>query len=288
MVFNLTVNDNNGSTATNTFTINIDATNDAADINGDIAGAVVEAGCLNNATPGTSASGNLNYTDRDDTADVWNTTVVTNGQYGTLTIDANGVWSYALDNDNATVQGLKTSGDIQQDIITVATSDGTQQQITITITGQNDAAVILVERPFPPALSQKLAASTTPRIRLPRQRDYNHTDVDTADAEDAWTPATISGTYGSLTINAAGEWTYTLDNDRPAVKALDTGAPVTDTITVSPRRHGAQHRHCGERQQRRPCGGASMRPITSMKSMDCRRSTPQAASRSRTRTAATR
>ncbi len=232
VVFNLTVNDNNGSTATNTFTINIDATNDAADINGDIAGAVVEAGGVNNATPGTSASGNLNYTDRDDTADVWNTTVVTNGQYGTLTIDANGVWSYALDNDNATVQGLKTSGDIQQDIITVATSDGTQQQITITITGQNDAAVILGTSVSTGTVTEAGGVNNATNPTPTASGDVNHTDVDTADAEDAWTPATISGTYGSLTINAAGEWTYTLDNDRPAVKALDTGAPVTDTITV--------------------------------------------------------
>ncbi len=233
VVFNVTVDDNNGSTATNTFTINIDATNDAADITGDVAGAVIEAGGVLNASAGTpTATGNLDYTDRDDTADVWNTTVVTNGQYGTLTIDAAGAWSYALDNDNAFVQGLKTSGDMLQDTITVASSDGTQQQITITITGQNDAAVILGTSVSTGTVTEAGGVNNATNPTSTASGDVNHTDVDSSDAEDAWTPATISGFYGTLVINAAGEWTYTLDNDRPAVKARDTGAPVFEHITV--------------------------------------------------------
>ena len=45
--------------------------------------------------------------------------------------------------------------------------------------------------------------------------------------------ATISGAHGSLTIDAAGAWTYEVDNALPAGQALGVGATLTDTVTVS-------------------------------------------------------
>ena len=42
-----------------------------------------------------------------------------------------------------------------------------------------------------------------------------------------------SGTYGSLTIDAAGNWTYTLDNANAAVQALPLNATMNDTVTVT-------------------------------------------------------
>ena len=39
--------------------------------------------------------------------------------------------------------------------------------------------------------------------------------------------------HGSLTIDAAGSWTYEVDNDLPAVQSLGVGATLTDTVTVS-------------------------------------------------------
>ncbi|NYT45425.1 type I secretion C-terminal target domain-containing protein, partial [Alcaligenaceae bacterium] len=41
-----------------------------------------------------------------------------------------------------------------------------------------------------------------------------------------------AGTYGALTIDAAGNWTYTLANDQPNVQALGQGATATDSIKV--------------------------------------------------------
>ena len=46
-------------------------------------------------------------------------------------------------------------------------------------------------------------------------------------------PRLISGAHGSLTIDAAGSWTYEVDNDLPAVQSLGVGATLTDTVTVS-------------------------------------------------------
>ena len=46
-------------------------------------------------------------------------------------------------------------------------------------------------------------------------------------------PQMHAGTYGSLTIDAAGNWTYTLDNANAAVQALPLGATMNDTVTVT-------------------------------------------------------
>lgn len=42
-----------------------------------------------------------------------------------------------------------------------------------------------------------------------------------------------TGTYGSLVVDAAGDWTYTLDNAAANVQALDSGDAVLDSFTVT-------------------------------------------------------
>ena len=58
-----------------------------------------------------------------------------------MTIDAAGAWTYTLDNANAAVQALPLDATLN-DTVTVTAIDGTTHDITITITGTNDAAVI--------------------------------------------------------------------------------------------------------------------------------------------------
>ena len=128
------------STATSV-TINIAGTDDAAIITGGDAGAVTEAGGIANGTPGLpSVSGTLSATDVDGLAlFVMKSDAPT--AYGRLSITADGAWTYTLDDANATVQALNDGGTLQ-DVITVATEDGTTHAINITITGSNDAPVI--------------------------------------------------------------------------------------------------------------------------------------------------
>ena len=64
---------------------------------------------------------------------------IINDGYGSLTINANGAWTYTLDNDLADVQELG-DGDTLTDTISVQSVDGTTQEITINIYGTNDAA----------------------------------------------------------------------------------------------------------------------------------------------------
>jgi VCBS repeat-containing protein len=63
------------------------------------------------------------------------------GSYGSLTLQADGAWTYALDNASIAVQSL-TTGTVQ-DVLTVTSLDGTQAQIAITITGAADTSLII-------------------------------------------------------------------------------------------------------------------------------------------------
>ena len=142
------IDDGHGGTASQLVTITINGTNDAAVITGDSIGAVVEAGGVNNGIPGTPIdSGDLDSTDVDDAADAWTAvgsqTASANG-YGTFTITGAGVWTYTLDNSNAAVQAVALGGSLA-DSFTVATTDGTSQVVSITITGANDAPVAVAD-----------------------------------------------------------------------------------------------------------------------------------------------
>src|SRR5207253_1537042 len=135
---------NNGGTLSDTFTVTtIDGTaqvvsitihgaNDAAIISGTSTGSVTEA----NGTPGTpTATGTLTDTDVDNTANTFQAVAAgaasTNG-YGTYGMTAGGVWTYTLNNGNATVQALNVGGTLT-DTFTVQTADGTSQLVTVTI-----------------------------------------------------------------------------------------------------------------------------------------------------------
>ena len=63
------------------------------------------------------------------------------GGYGTFTMTADGVWIYTLNDDDHAVQALNV-GDTLTDTFTVTSVDGTEQVMTVTIDGSNDAAVI--------------------------------------------------------------------------------------------------------------------------------------------------
>src|SRR5690606_23012801 len=63
------------------------------------------------------------------------------GIYGSLAIDATGSWTYTLANEQTNVQSLG-AGKTATDVITVRSVDGTETQITITITGTNDVPTI--------------------------------------------------------------------------------------------------------------------------------------------------
>ncbi|RXT42919.1 beta strand repeat-containing protein, partial [Bradyrhizobium betae] len=215
---------------THQINITINGANDAATFTGADTGTVVEAGGLNNATPGTpTASGTLVVADVDSsTAIAAQSNAATS--YGHFTISSAGVWSYTLDNDNATVQALNTSSTSLHDLITVTTADGTTHQMNITINGANDAAT------FTGADTGTVVEAGGLNNATPGTPTASGTlvvaDVDSSTAIAAQSNAATS--YGHFTISSAGVWSYTLDNDNATVQALNTSSTsLHDLITVT-------------------------------------------------------
>lgn len=81
-----------------------------------------------------TASGDADYYFGDDTGD-WTADTLT-GSYGTLVIDADGVWSYSADNSNASIQALNT-GETLTEVFTITSTGGTTD-VTININGTDE------------------------------------------------------------------------------------------------------------------------------------------------------
>ncbi|WP_444861041.1 VCBS domain-containing protein [Vibrio splendidus] len=195
-----------------TIKITINGTNDKAVISGTSAGAVTEESQL-------QTSGSLTVTDVDaGQAHFSNTNIA--GTLGTLHLTNSGTWTYDLDNTNPTVQALG-KGTTATDTITVHSADGTPHQITITVNGTNDKAII----------GGTNSGAVTEESQLQTSGTLTVTDVDTGEAHFSNTD--IAGTLGTLHLTDTGTWTYDLDNTNPQVQALGKGATATDTITVN-------------------------------------------------------
>ncbi|MFA0055621.1 VCBS domain-containing protein, partial [Vibrio echinoideorum] len=139
------------------------------------------------------------------------------GHLGTLSIQPDGTWTYDLDNTNPKVQSL-SKGSTITDIITVHSADGTPHQITLTINGTNDAATVS---------TATVAIDETDKV-VTTSGTLTSTDVDNPD--NTFTPDSISGTNGDLTIDANGHWNFTANS---AFNQLNVGDKVEETFTVS-------------------------------------------------------
>ncbi|WP_371262121.1 VCBS domain-containing protein, partial [Rhizobacter sp. Root404] len=117
------------------------------------------------------------------------------------------------------------------EVFTVQSLDGTTSQVTVTITGTDDAPVI---SSGVGAVTENTSPSTSGTLTA--------TDVDNPSL--AFVPATISGSYGSLVLQSNGQWTYTLDAraeplaqgqvvSEPITVTLNDGSTTTVTITVT-------------------------------------------------------
>ena len=59
------------------------------------------------------------------------------------------------------------------------------------------------------------------------------TIADPDPGESSFQAETITGTYGDLTIDTAGNWSYAADNSQAAIQSLDAGETLIDTLTVT-------------------------------------------------------
>ncbi|PZP26644.1 retention module-containing protein [Pseudomonas kuykendallii] len=222
--FTYTISDGHGGTDTATATITIIGTNDAPVIAGDDAGAVVEDA----ANPVLTDAGTLTIADADAGQSVFQTTGITasNGALGSLSITAAGAWTYSV--ANADVQYLK-AGEVKTETFTVRSADGTPHDIVVTITGTNDGATIAGD-------DRGAVTEDASNPTLTDTGTLTITDPDTGldgsgEASFQTTGITASnGALGSLSITAAGVWTYSVAN--ADVQYLKAGEVKTETFTV--------------------------------------------------------
>ena len=134
-----------------------------------------------------TASGTLTITDADSAATFVAGTVA--GTYGSVALQANGQWTYTASSAHNEFVG----GTTYSDVFTVTSADGTTSTITVNILGTNDAAV----------LSTATANLTETNAVLTASGTLTVTDVDSAESFNA---GTIAGTYGSIALQANGQW----------------------------------------------------------------------------------
>ena len=150
------------------------------------------------------------------------------GTYGTLTLDADGSWTYV---PNAAANGLAV-GETGSDSFTYTASDGhggfATTTLSLTVTGANDGPVAAAD-----AATTAENASLASGNVLANDSDADGSDVLTVSAVDgqaANVGAAVAGTYGTLTLDADGSWTYV---PNAAANGLAVGETGSDSFTYT-------------------------------------------------------
>ncbi|OEF94081.1 VCBS domain-containing protein [Vibrio splendidus] len=165
--------------------VTITGTQDAPIITGQSTGAVYE-------DSQTSVSGTLNADDKDyGQSGFWaQSHIASTHNWGDLSIDQNGYWTFHLDSTNPAVNSLGEHDTIQE-TVTVNTIDGTSKVIQITIHGTNDDPVLSVTQ-------------TTPTTGT-----LTETDVDVNDTH-TFSVVNSTGQFGTLSVDPdSGAYIYT-------------------------------------------------------------------------------
>ena len=164
------------------------------------------------------------------------------GNFGTLTLNANGTYSYAVDNTNPVVSALRLFSQTLTDSFNYTVSDAFGQTdiavVTVTIHGANDNPVAV-----PDTFGLLSPGGTVVGNVL-----ANDTDADSAANGETKTvvqvngsPANVGGTiatfHGFVTLNANGSFSYTHDGGASITDSftytVSDAAGATDTTTVT-------------------------------------------------------
>jgi VCBS repeat-containing protein len=235
-----------GGIALSTLTITINGANDAPTGANDTAVAI-EAGGIANASAGINPTGNVLSNDTDVEGDNLSVSAITGGavgsafagSYGSLILNADGSFTYTVDNGNVAVEGLAPGASLT-DNFTYTVSDGnggtSTATLSITINGANDAPVNTL-----PGTSPTVAEGSPVALA----------GFSVSDADDASLQVQLSVLNGTLTVGnlngatvsagASGSLTLTLSGTKAQVNsALGTleyqGATDfngSDTLTMT-------------------------------------------------------
>ncbi|KAF0813328.1 Calcium-binding lectin RapA2 [Andreprevotia sp. IGB-42] len=263
--FSYTVIDAAGTTDRATLNVTIRGANDTP-VAKDDAGTAIEAGGIANGTPGSNATGNVLANDQDVDAfgETLNVTGVGKGirngtlgspfagDYGSLTLNANGSYTYVVDNSNPLVEALRTSGQTLSETFNYTIKDlngaSSTAVLTITIEGRDDTPVgrddtglateagghhndLAGSNPTGNVLSNDSDVDTGEKGTLDGIRTGGENTAGTLIAIGGG--VTLNGRYGTLAIAADGSYYYFVDDSKPAVDALKPGDFLVDVFTYS-------------------------------------------------------
>ncbi|WKE65129.1 retention module-containing protein [Gallaecimonas kandeliae] len=221
------------------------ANNDSGSVTEDSA-LVANGNVMGNDNPG--ADGAQVHSVNGDTGLVG---VAIHGLYGTLTLNADGTYTYTLDNNNAAVQALDDGQTLTESFsysLLDGDGDSSDATLTITVNGQNDAPVAAADTNW--AMEDGASAAGNVLQDLDHSgapsgnfADHADTDVDNGDsltvtgisfgANAGSIGVGLAGSYGTLVMNADGSYSYVVDNTNATVNALDDGQTLTETFTYT-------------------------------------------------------
>ncbi|MTI42012.1 hypothetical protein E1178_00050, partial [Roseibium hamelinense] len=213
------VTDSAGATDTENLVVTVTGTNDAPVVSGATTGSITEDRAASSGQLETYWN-TIDVRDPDGASEshlvgievggvLQSFSTIAHGTYGyfqtTHSTDGHDKWRYAADNGNPDIQGLKTGENLHETAVLV-TSDGTRIPLTVTIKGHEDGVVIDTPRALVQAIGD-VVEDTSVQVTGSLQAH----DADTHDTV-SFTPQTTTNAYGTFTVDAAGQWSFKLDN----------------------------------------------------------------------------
>ncbi|TKB07244.1 tandem-95 repeat protein, partial [Desulforhopalus sp. IMCC35007] len=157
----------------------------------------------------TTSGGSLSYALDSDVAN------------GTLSLNTDGTFTYTAD------ANFNGSDSFTYTVTDSASGESDIRTVTLNVSAINDAAIV----------SGDDTANVTEDVDpngdnwLERSGILTISDVDVGQSN--FVAGTISGTYGTLTIDTVGNWKYVADNSQVVIQQLDQSESVTDIFTVT-------------------------------------------------------
>ncbi|MDD5058244.1 MAG: putative Ig domain-containing protein, partial [Sideroxydans sp.] len=214
----VTATDSGGLSASSAFALNVTNVNDTPTANGDTGNAAEDGGAVQLDTATLLA----NDTDPDFIyGDVLNIVAVSQAASGAAVSLLNGAVQY----DIGTLYQSLAQGQTATDTFAYTVSDSlgatSTATVTMTITGVNDGPVTADD-----------AANVQEDNTIAANGNVlaNDSDIDQGTVLTVTNAGTLQGTYGSLVLNADGNYSYQLDNTSAAVQGLMANQTVTDTF----------------------------------------------------------
>jgi VCBS repeat-containing protein len=171
--------------------------------------------------------------------------VTITGRYGSLLIKTDGSYTYTLSNGNSSVDALQAGQSLTEQFLYRMTDGGggfAVSTLTVAINGANDAPVAGADTAS--AIEAGGSANATIGYDPSGNVLLNDSDSDAGDSKTVsavtglaagTVGSAVNGSYGALTLNADGSYSYAVNNSNASVQALGAGATLTDTFTYTVR-----------------------------------------------------